>query len=277
MQTDTRLAPQANINEIVGAIEKIVHGKELLIAFDRDGTLVPYADRPEDALLDPVVHEHLRALAVTQDITAGIISARSTAQLRGEFDADLLFLAGNYGLEIHLPEMDPIINAQALQSARALKAARDELAPLVRKEVNAILEDHGFTLCLHWHTVPTASRDLVHMRIAEVSKKFPQLLFRAQPTSYEVLPDSDWNKGEALACIDAAVPRRLERTFVFIGDTAADEPAFAWVNAQGGISIKVGSAGENTCSNYQIPDTTQTQELLSQLVMALGSRLSELD
>jgi trehalose 6-phosphate phosphatase len=269
MQTERRLSEQtALLQEIANSIEKISRGKELFIAFDRDGTLVPYADRPENALLNPAVHESLRTLASIPGIIAGIISARSMALLRGEFDHALLFLAGNYGLETALPGEDPLVNDFALESGETLKKARNKLAPLARPEINAILEDHGYSLCVHWHTVPVESREALHQHVAEIAKQFPDLILRAQPTSYEFLPDIKWDKGCALEVLNEFVPPNGKRAYVFIGDSPPDEPAFRWVNERGGISVRVGSAGSNTCSKFQISDTTDTAKLITLLIDA---------
>jgi trehalose 6-phosphate phosphatase len=267
MQVEGRLSEQATlIHEVVNSIERISRGKELFIAFDRDGTLVPYADRPEEAILNPTVHESLRALAIAPRVIAGIVSARSIALLRGEFDYHRLFLAGNYGLEIALPGENPTVNDMAASSTRSLKDARDKLASLARPEINAILEDHGYSLCVHWHTVAVEAREAVHQHVAAVSKQFPELKLRALPTSYEFLPDVSWDKGRALAAINELVPQDGERAYVFVGDSPPDEPAFAWVNAQGGVSVRIGSAGGNTCSKFQLADTTDVAKLISLLI-----------
>ncbi len=269
MQAERRLNEQATlIDEVVNSIQQISRGKELFIAFDRDGTLVPYADRPEDAILNPAVHESLRALAIAPRVIAGIVSARSIALLRGEFDYHRLFLAGNYGLETALPGEDPIVNDIAMASRKSLKEARDKLAVLARSEINAIVEDHGYSLCVHWHTVAVEARAAVHQHVAAVAKQFPKLKLRAQPTSYEFLPDISWDKGLALATIDGLVPQEDDRAYVFIGDSPPDEPAFAWVNARGGVSVRVGSAGGNTCSKFQLADTSEVAKLISLLIEA---------
>jgi trehalose-6-phosphatase len=53
--------------------------------------------------------------------------------------------------------------------------------------------------------------------------------------------------------------------FIFIGDSEADEPAFAWVNSKQGVSIKVASAGGSTVSTYQVSDTQDVRRLLMSL------------
>jgi len=295
-------------DQVARAIVALAQGKHLLFGIDRDGTLVAYADRPEVAVLHPYVHALMCKLADCPNVTAAVVSARSTAQLRGEFDEQKLILAGNYGLEICYPQRSTNgtlhksaakalkqTNTKAAHSAPTLKAARDELAVLIRAETAAILEDHGYSLCLHWHTVPTEMRPNLHRLVADIAKKFPDLHWRAQPTSYEVLPALDWSKASALAAIagtiaatsatvsagtDAAAhdataddstpllggQNTMPLAYVFIGDSAADEPAFAWVNERNGISVKVGSAGGGTVSTYQLADTKETEALLARLV-----------
>lgn len=254
--------------EIVQAIKTLCDGKELLIGFDRDGTLVPYADRPENALLDPCVHESLRELAIQPGVLAGIVSARSMALLRGEFDYQRLFLAGNYGLETALPKQKPVVNELATAVSQMIREARNKLAPLARPEINAIVEDHGYSVCVHWHTVAVEAREILHHHIQQVAGEFSDLLLRAQPTSYEFLPKIDWDKGRALAQLDQMVPEEVERAYVFIGDSAPDEPAFDWTNKRGGITVKVGSGGSNTCSRFQVADTTEIAKLIVALIEA---------
>ncbi len=276
MRTENRLSKLSeratSVTEIVKEIQKISKGKELFIAFDRDGTLVPYADRPENALLDADVHESLRTLAIMPGVIAGIVSARSMALLRSEFDFQRLFIAGNYGLETALSKQDPSVNEIAKSAGEALKKARNMLAPLARPEISAILEDHGYSLCVHWHTVPVESREALHQHIKQVSAAFPELLTRAQPTSYEFLPDVQWDKGRALAALDQLVPADGARAFVFIGDSPPDEPAFDWVNARGGVTVRVGSGGTNTCSKFQVADTTEIAKLIILLIEARSQK-----
>ncbi|RTL43185.1 MAG: trehalose-phosphatase [Candidatus Melainabacteria bacterium] len=258
----------ASSAEIAYAIERISAGKELLIGFDRDGTIVPYADRPENALLDPHVHESLRELSIKPGVLAGIVSARSMALLRGEFDYQRLFLAGNYGLETALPKQEPVVNDLAAAVGQSMKEVRDKLASLARPEINAIVEDHGYSVCVHWHTVAVEAREILHHHIERISNQFKDLLLRAQPTSYEFLPKIDWDKGRALAQLDQMVPAESERAYVFIGDSPPDEPAFDWVNKRGGVTVKVGSGSSNTCSQFQVADTTEIAKLIIALTEA---------
>ncbi len=240
--------------------------RNLFIGLDRDGTIVPYADRPEDARVDPELSELLDTLSRKPGVKVGIISARSIAQLRGDFDAKKLFLAGNYGMEISSPQGDVFIQPFALDAVPALKEARDRLAAHINPETGAILEDHGYSLCLHWHLVPNEKLPQIADTVNDLKKSFPGLMFSTLPTSYEVKPLTTWNKGEALNQIFKTYHQMLNNSFtLYAGDSSADEPAFAWTNSRGGISLKVGDGQFATSSRFQIIDLKIVRALLREI------------
>jgi trehalose 6-phosphate phosphatase len=224
---------------------KEIHSKILypqwLVALDRDGTLVPYADRPEQARVNKALYTLLGDLAQIQGFHIAIVSARSVAQLHGDFDSENLILAGNYGMEVSFPDGRTVVQPKAQTAVPQLKELRDQLAHHVGLTTGAILEDHGYSLCLHWHKVPLSFRDDLHYSVTELLAKFPDVKLRRLPTSYEMVPDMPWDKSRALACIDAELDEPPEQRFYFYaGDTEADTPAFHWVNERGGISIRIG-------------------------------------
>lgn len=237
---------------IYSAIRSGLPAENWLIALDRDGTLVPYADRPEEARVTPDLRELIAHLAEQPGFQVAVISARSVAQLAGDFKAKRLILAGNYGVEVQFPDGRLCIQPQALDAVPALKACRDQLFVSIDKNAGAILEDHGYSLCLHWHNVPISRREELHTAVGAIEDRCPHLAFRRLQTSYEVLPDFPWNKGLALAFIDENLRPSAqilkppeakpvtESVYFFAGDSHADMPAFRWINEHGGISVRVG-------------------------------------
>ena len=261
-----RAGEQSVVAAVVQTVKSQFASHNLFIGLDRDGTIVPYADRPEDARVDPELSELLDCLSKKKGIKVGIISARSIAQLRGDFDAKKLFLAGNYGMEISSPQGDVFIQPFALDAVPALKEVRDQLAAHIKPETGAILEDHGYSLCLHWHLVPPDRLPRIEETVATLKKAFPGLMFSTLPTSYEVKPLTTWNKGEALNQIFKTYHQMLNDSFaLYAGDSSADEPAFAWANARGGISLKVGNGKFDTCSSFQIVDLKMVRMLLGEI------------
>lgn len=174
-------------------------------------------------------------------------------------------------------------------------------------------EDHQFTLCLHYHCTPAELLDEVHARVQAVERRHGEFVFAAQPTSYEVLPRVTFHKGLALEAItkrlygqaihpiadsqihlksaaqidlEAAQEKSAKengqeqsrekaksRLFFFAGDSDGDEPAFAWVNQAGGISLKVGPPGESQ-AQYYMKDPAHLASLLNRLAEVRSSRFA---
>jgi trehalose 6-phosphate phosphatase len=259
--------PGGGIDAILEALAPVLDHRKLFIGLDRDGTLVPYAQRPDQALVSKDLYDLLGDLAKQPAVRVGIVSARSVAQLRGDFDAKSLFLAGNYGMEICSPKGEFLIQPLALEAVPTLKEVRDRLAVLTPAPINAILEDHGYSLCLHWHTVNAEQRQIVHDTVAELKENFRHVHFQSLQTSYEVKPRMPWTKGSALAQIFLQEQADLANAYpIYAGDSQADEAAFAWVNSHGGTSIKVGAGEFETCSQYQLSDTSHLIALLRRIL-----------
>jgi trehalose-phosphatase len=255
------------VNSILQALPQNLD-RPLFLGLDRDGTLVPYADRPEQAVPDPDLRSTLFELALLPQITIAIVSARSVAQLQVDFGHQSIILAGNYGLDIRFPGGQTIVQKEAVDAVPRLKQVRERLAKLVEPPTNAILEDHRFSLCLHWHTVPQNSLAEVHKTVQTIKGLFPDLTFRALPTSYEVLPGVKWDKSKALDILDQRLIAKTRQCFyAYAGDSPADEPAFAWVNKRQGASIKVGDISFVSCAKYHLGDALKLKNLLEELLL----------
>lgn len=270
------------MGDAFSAIEAVA-GRPLLIGLDRDGTLVPYAERPEQAIAEPELVELLDRLAsIDHNSKIAIVSARSVAQLSSDFEPAPLILAGNYGMEIKFPGAARQIAEFALAAAPELRHARDAIARRLTSDMHAIFEDHGYYLCLHWHTVPAQFRPLLHELVIHALIKRPSLKMRMLPTSYEIVPSTPWTKADALCEIENALgvaPTLSYRTAnekyyrIFIGDSDADEPAFAWANSRQGLSIRVAPHDEHTCARFKFRSPTQVREFLEHVARTKRSAL----
>jgi trehalose-phosphatase len=289
MRTETSMNPGAAspVHAVVHALEKQVEKSDrILLALDRDGTLIPLAHRPEEAKPDPELIELLDSLCRQPQLTVAVVSARSKAQLHADFPGLNLIYAGNYGMEIDFPQGETIIQQEALDAVPRLKWIRNELASLTADGIGAILEDHGYSLCLHWQTVPAEERSIVHETVSRLSAQYGNLIFKALTTSYEVQPNFQWDKGKALAQIVSVIdesaqglkPQQIGRdgfdgkklgAFVYFGDSQPDEPAFQFVNEHQGVSVKIGAASAGTSSIFQLPDTQAAREALKSLLDSL--------
>ena len=72
--------PENPVDRILQSLEAVLQNRKLFIGLDRDGTLVPYSDRPEEARVDAELYALLSDLSKLPAVRVGIISARSIAQ-----------------------------------------------------------------------------------------------------------------------------------------------------------------------------------------------------
>jgi trehalose-phosphatase len=248
--------------ELLQSLDTILQAPECLIALDRDGTLVPYADRPELAAMPVDLTHLLTEIAEQAGMHVAVVSARSVAQLRGDFAQSNLILAGNYGLEILFPDGRSCVHPDAQKTVHTLKEIRDSLAARIDLNRGVILEDHGYTLCLHFQASDHPVREQLRQTVEKLEKEFAGVRFRKLPTSYEVLPAIGWDKGAALQFIDDKLPAcEQARSYFYAGDTEADIPAFSWVEARHGVSVRVG--GTNSLgAQFQLASTRHLHMIL---------------
>lgn len=254
------------MKDLFHALDTAVQAPRVLIALDRDGTLVPYAPRPELA----VMHEDLANLVckVSQQpgVDVAVISARSIAQLQGDFGNTDLILAGNYGLEILFPDTRLCVHDGARKAVSTLKTVRDTLAGRINLRSGIILEDHGYSLCLHFQALPDQARKQLRQSVEEMIDEFPQARFRRLATSYEVLPPINWDKGLALDFIVSKIPADGQKRFYFYaGDSEGDLPAFDWIAAHGGISVRIGGSG-SLGAQFHLPSTDHLRDILQHIL-----------
>lgn len=241
----------------------------VFIGFDRDGTLVPYADHPDEALLDECVKTLLEKLSLLPNITVAIISARSIAQLGRDMggNAHNLILAGNYGLEISFPDNTEFLHPDAVLLKKTLRKLKIELYQKLPALANVIIEDHGFSLCVHYHRALLSERRALISTMSAYAKLYPELTFINLPTSFEIMPARNWNKGSALDIIEGKVGFDNQTwRLLYFGDSISDEPAFQWINNRGGISVRIGEAS-NTESSVQMKSCS---DLIGLLTLALN-------
>lgn len=224
----------------------------VLLAFDRDGTIVPYADRPDNAIMRDSTRRALNQLAERTDVFLCVVSARRVEFLRNDGLSKRVTLAGNYGLEIQFSDGSYFVHPKAREAAHSLQ----HLMPLLKKDLgswyNLIFENHGFSLCVHWHLTPPNLRDELHGKMKRWKLEYSNLRFVRGLTSYEILPNFDWSKGNALDLIREQLELGSDGLFpVFFGDSSGDEEAFSWVNGLRGLSVRVGDCKRtNACRSF---------------------------
>lgn len=214
-------------------IKQRLEGVDRLALFlDYDGTLVPFAAIPEEALPSPQVRRTVRALATNSRCKLAIISGRQLSDLK-EMLGDItgLALAGSHGLE--LATSDGLFIPELVQRTRPLiENIYRELRRALANERGTKLEckGQGLSLACHYRLVAPERVDWVLQEVTSVMVKHDRdKLLEALPGAkvVEILPRG-WHKGKAANMF--LEQWALTDPFpIYIGDDVADERAIQFL------------------------------------------------
>jgi trehalose 6-phosphate phosphatase len=201
---------------------------------DFDGTLVDIAPTPDSIEVPPRLAAQLAALQRLTDGAVAIVTGRDVADIERhlpDFDGPI---AGGHGSHFRTPDGNiTTINFDADR----LVAIKRKLAGFA-KTVNGLhVEDKTAGCVLHYRQAPDAGRD-AHDFVGRLLEGQHGFVAEAAKMAVEIRSE-DINKASAVASL-AADPPFEGRVPVFAGDDTSDEPAFQWVNMNGGHSIRVG-------------------------------------
>lgn len=225
----------------ISDLTPILTRRPCFLFLDRDGTIVPIAENPKDAILQTATSQLLQKLSGQLSKRVAIVSARGLNTLAMECDPSEFILAGNYGMEISFPSSGKFLHPAAHEVGSLLSELRFDLMQMTRYDQRLLLDDHSYSFCLHYHKIPKGEQHAVHDLIHDLKEKYSLLLFRALPTSYEIVPDIAWSKADALDKIANELSLDASKFLCMaFGDSPADEPMFEWVNRHHGLSFSVG-------------------------------------
>jgi trehalose 6-phosphate phosphatase len=231
----------------------------VLLAFDYDGTLAPIVSTPAEARM----RARTRALLarVSRRYPCVVISGRALADISQRVRRiPLWYVFGNHGLE-------PASNG-SLRNARTTGWLR-ELRLKLPDHPGVVIEDKRHTVTIHYRAARDRRRAAA--AIDEVVQKLPDARVIGGVEAVNILPRGGPNKGVALQ-------RALDlfgcRTAIYVGDDGTDEDAFAAVDPEHLLGIRVGRAAESR-ARYHLRSQTEMDDLLRALADLRSSNLPE--
>ncbi|MEG3192788.1 trehalose-phosphatase [Lysobacter sp. D1-1-M9] len=219
---------------------------------DVDGTLLEFAQKPDEVRVSPDLLDSIGALHERLDGALALVSGRSLAQLDALFAPLHLPATGLHGLERRDSTRPTPIPAP-------LKTLRREAESVIARFPGAVVEDKGATMALHWrgnrHAEPRL-RALADAALAWLPG------YRVQPGDHvvEVRP-AGADKGAAITRMLGAAPFRGRKP-VFVGDDHTDEDGFAVVLELGGLAVIVGDR-RPTAAGHSLADPAAVGAWLS--------------
>jgi len=202
---------------------------------DVDGTLLPFAERPDLVQASDRLKTALGNLGPLLEGAVALVSGRTIGDLDRLFQPLRLPAAGLHGLE----RRDAAGNLRHLGEAEALDHLRDALSQLASCYDGVLLEDKGRTLALHYRQCPEKAKE-IGAAVDDLFRRLPKGFRKIRGKMVIEIKPHLSDKGEAIAEFMEESPF-AGRIPIFIGDDVTDEDGFAKVNALGGHSVRVGN------------------------------------
>ncbi|MBN1438250.1 MAG: bifunctional alpha,alpha-trehalose-phosphate synthase (UDP-forming)/trehalose-phosphatase [Anaerolineales bacterium] len=238
-------------------------GGRVWIFLDFDGTLVPIARSPEEAVPDRGLLDLLSRLAGNGMFRPVILSGRPLSSLRRMFPINGLMLAGTYGIEIQTADGTLLRRPDTERLRPALETIAREWKHLTKDRAGFLIEDKGMAVALHARFADEADAQVVLKTARAAAETFldgrdfrllgGDRFLEAAPANASKRRTVDW-------LLDGyGSPRMLP---VYFGDDDKDEEAFGAVRRRGGIPVVVGSRQPETRALIRLQNPQAVRERL---------------
>lgn len=233
------------------------------LLLDYDGTLVPFARLPQDAMPDPALRELLSKLAADKKTEVVIISGREANTLEKWLGSIPLTLVAEHGASFKMK------NESWQQAVAFADTWKEEIRPVmqmfVTRCVGSFIEEKTNTIAWHYRNTHP---DLGFIRSRELINNLSQML---QNTLLQVI---DGNKvvevrmsGFDKGIMALKIVNELDPDFVLcIGDDTTDEDMF---KALGNDAYTIKVSNGPTAAQYTVLSQQNVVPLLQELTLPL--------
>ena len=235
----------------------------LALFLDVDGTLLGIEDHPSGVMADPSLVSLLTRLADGLGGALSLISGRAVADLDRIFGGTRFAAAGGHGAELRLHPDDPITSTQWSLPPPVL----EQIRAFAATDPGLLLEEKRGGVSLHYWRAPELREqctEFVHGLLPELEQDFRLI---AGKMVFEFAP-KDHHKGAAITEMMRHDPFTGRRA-VFVGDDVTDEDGFRAVNAQTGITIRVGGSRDSE-AEYSLKDVAAVRSWLESIAQRIS-------
>ena len=232
--------------------------KKILLMLDYDGTVVPIARTPAQAVLPASSKKVLDILVKDPSVRLAFISGRSLSEIKKMAGISGIFYAGNHGLEIKGPGIN-FVHKKASKLSRDLRSLFEELSKKLCAYKGVLIEDKNLSISVHFRLASAADEKSIK---SEVKASVDRNKFRLAGGKkvLEIRPKEKWNKGNAANFL----ADKFKSFFpVYIGDDRTDEDAFSALKNKG-LTIFVGQPGKSA-AHYFLKDHKEVLRFLKMI------------
>jgi alpha,alpha-trehalase len=236
-----------------------------VILLDFDGTLAPIVDRPEEARISESMRQVVERLAEHHPVA--VISGRELADVEKRVGLANIAYSGSHGFEIQKPAHSSVTFDRADEFLDLVGRAESRLEAQIGDEQGVQLERKRYGMAVHYRRADEESTAETKSAVDEVLSEFDGLTATRGKNVFDVRPDVEWDKGDAVEWL-------LENLYapdarpIFLGDDTTDEDAFEALRDEG-VGIKVGDDGAETAARYRLRNPSVVETFLERLAERL--------
>jgi len=251
---------------VAAALEAFQSAHSRLILLDYDGTLVPFAPRPRDAVPSARVLQVVRGLAAAPGVTAAIVSGRTRGDLEAFFGRiPDLWLVSEHGAGVR----SPITREWEMSRPHPGSEWKAKILPVLEhfmdRTPGSFIEEKDLALVWHHRLAdPEFGEWLANELVATLEGMLAGTELQAIRGNKTVEVRFSWaNKGAVLERLKALRPDAEFR--LGIGDDRTDEDLFQRLRADG-WTVRVGEGPSS--ARYSVDSPADVLEFLEALVSA---------
>jgi len=221
--------------------------KTTALLLDVDGTLIDIKPSPHEVHVSAELRDLIARLSRQMGGALALVSGRPIADLDRLFAPLELPAIGGHGAEIRLHAGKVKLGAVPLPDDM-----RRQLAGAAHPGSGIVVEDKGYSLALHYRSVPHDEKRL-RATIDAGRAAFPGEATEVQHGKFMFeVKRPGISKGEAVRAL-MAEPPFADRQPVFIGDDVTDESVFAVLPQFKGLGYSVGRQFEGLAGIFDSP------------------------
>ena len=248
---------------------KKLSGSSIFLFLDYDGTLVPIARTPDEAIASDGVKKLLSELSQLHQCRLAIISGRSLKDIKRIIGLKGVIYAGNHGLELEGPGIS-LKKRVPLKSISRIRLICEVLKRKLSKIKGVLIEDKGLTLSLHYRLasrkdMPTI-KNIFYESVADDMFK-GSVAVKTGKKVLELRPVAGWDKGKVVSWLldrqFLASKRGVRHLPVYIGDDITDEDAFKVLRSKG-LTVFVGRP-KISYARYYLKNTREVLRFLREI------------